>query len=481
MRGLCFALLFLFVIANFVSISASESASSESLIYAVVMNGRHSGYMEMTITPGETDGAPTVTVQETVVKVKTMGTMSTITVRSRRETASPSGKVLTIDTEIARGERSQGSRLLFKDNEVLITPKGEGEPKTLKLDSTTIIDDGVSFPYLIEDLSDARVKTKTYTVLDTMRGETGERVFTRSGPAKVRLAGRVFDCLLFESTDKSVGVRGKVWVDTATGHAVRTENSMGMITYLTDKTYKTKFLKGEPLDKVETAAPKAAATAELQPIAKVPWKKGETCQYAYSYGDKEVGTETFTFLGVDETEEGKVFACANEMTIQRRTLAFEWRIDEAGRPVGYSSQSKATTNTRYSLKCAFSEKEAAVDAHRLGRDFNETVSLPEKVFLVDDNNVSVFALLALAAPREEGAICVFKAFHPTKIEVLSCRLTVKGEETISWNGGDVVCRRLDLELGESDSRSIKLWIDAEGRLLRQTEQGGLMVMELVGE
>jgi len=44
----------------------------------------------------------------------------------------------------------------------------------------------------------------------------------------------------------------------------------------------------------------------------------------------------------------------------------------------------------------------------------------------------------------------------------------------------VACRRIDLVIGESNSRSIEMWIDSEGRLLRQTEQAGLLVIELVG-
>ncbi len=479
MRGFCFLGLFLFVLTGFGLLCASESASSESLFYAVVMNGRHSGYMEMTITPGEAAGAPTVTVQETLMKVKTLGTTTDVTVRTRREAAPGTGKVLSIDTEIASADRSQGFRLLFKDDEVLITPKGKGEAKTLKIDSTVIVDDGVSFPYLIRDLADAGVKSKTYSVLDTLRGETVERVFTRSGPAKIKLANRVFDCLVFESIDKSMGVRGKVWVDTATGRAVRTENSMGVITYLADETYKRKFLKGEPLDDVETVAPKAA-TAELQPIGQIPWTVGEMYEYVYSYGDKKISTESFTLKSVEKTEKGRVFTCANELKIQKMTLAFEWQIDQAARPISYSAETRAS-GTRYEVKCAFGDKEVAIDAHRLGYPMKKIMPLPEKIYFVDDNNVSAFAFLALSAPKEEGAICDFKAFHATKIEIFPCRLTVKGMETISWNGRDVACRRLDIVVGESNSRSIEMWIDSEGRLLRQAEQGGLSVMELVGE
>ena len=288
MRGVFCLALGLFAIVCFGPVLAAENEKAESLYFALVLNGRHTGYMEMTITPGNTAGAPTVTVQEMVQKVKTLGTTTTVTYRSTRETAPGSGKVLSVDSEVTQGSRKTGSTLIFKDGEVFVTPKPEGEVKTLKINSATIVDDGISFPYLLKDFSDQNVKTKIYPVLDTMRNEIIERIYTRGGPAKVKLAGRIFECLVFESADKKIGVRGKVWVDTATGRAVRTENSMGVITYLADKSYKKRFLSGEPIDKVETVKPKAP-TAELQPVGEVPWKVGESYQYLYTYGDKSHG------------------------------------------------------------------------------------------------------------------------------------------------------------------------------------------------
>jgi len=397
MRGHCFLGLILFVFAGSGLLDASQSArsesqsarsesqnaqsesqnaQSESYIYAVVMNGRHSGVMEMTITPGKNAGAPTVTDQETLVKVEMLGTATDITVRSKRLTAPDTGKILSIDTHIARGDKSQGARLLFKEGEVVITPKGEGETKTLKIDSAVVVDDGISFPYLIRDLSDAGEKSKKYAVLDTMRGEVIDRLFTRSGPAKVKLANRVFDCLVFESVDTTVGVRGKVWVDRATGRAVRTENSMGMITYLTDAVYKKKFLEGEPPDDV-AKVDRPAANAQLQTIGEIPWKEGEVYEYVYTYGDKETSRETFLLKGVEKTEKGQVFSCANEFKIQKMTLAFEWKLDQAARPVSYSAETRAS-GTRYEVDCAFSDTEVAVDAHRLGYPMKKTIPFSEK-------------------------------------------------------------------------------------------------------
>lgn len=476
MRGVFFLCSCLFVVTMACPFLTADGESSETMYFAVVSNGEHNGFLEMTIIPGKTAGAPTVTKQDMVLKIKSLGKTVEINVHTTRHEDPATGKVLSIDTGMVRGTRSIGSLLDFKEGKVIITPKQGGEVKTLEIDSSVIVDDGVTYPYLIEDLSGAETKSKVYSILDAMRGQVSKRVFTRTGPAKVKLAGRVFDCLVFESTDKTFGVRGKVWVDRSTGRAVRTENSMGVVTYLADEGYKKDFLAGKPLDKVDTIK-KTPANAELQPISDVPWKVGETYRYVYSSDEKVQGTENFTVEKIDAGSKGMVISCSNELSMQKTILEFEWTVDQNDRPRQYSCKTRAR-KVPYTMECAFSGKDVTVKAHRLGHDMNKTIPLPDRCYFVDDNNVGIFAILALAAPKQKGAICEFKAYHPTRVEIVSCRLEVKGAETIKWGGRDVECRRIDMVIDGPMKRETTMWLDAEGRLLRQSEQGGMLVMEL---
>jgi hypothetical protein len=81
-------------------------------------------------------------------------------------------------------------------------------------------------------------------------------------------------------------------------------------------------------------------------------------------------------------------------------------------------------------------------------------------------------------PREEGQTAAFKVFHPSSMQVLPGQVTAKGVETIDWSGKQVECSVLDISLAGTP---IQMFVNERGVLLRQTEQGGAVVVDLVEE
>jgi len=110
-----------------------------------------------------------------------------------------------------------------------------------------------------------------------------------------------------------------------------------------------------------------------------------------------------------------------------------------------------------------------------GNPVERTIELPGRVYLLFNNHVGLLTFLAAAAPVEEGEARTFKIFHPNSMQVLPAQVTAKGLEKIDWGGKALECRLLQFSLAGTQ---IMMWVDGEGRLIRESEAGGALVMEL---
>jgi len=211
----------------------------------------------------------------------------------------------------------------------------------------------------------------------------------------------------------------------------------------------------------------------LGTFEELPWKAGETYTYRYVYQGTPIGTDVFTFERLAGDQGG--WACSTKLDLTGRSASSQWRIDRRGRPLHYEMEGRAGA-VEYSIECAFSEDAVAEKVVQSSRTTQKTISLPDPVYLVDNNNFSGFAALAAAAPMAEGAVYVFKVFHPATMQVLPVQLTVSGRERIPFGDEERDCAVCSLVLAGTP---LKLWVDGEGRILRETEAGGRLVVELV--
>jgi hypothetical protein len=218
-------------------------------------------------------------------------------------------------------------------------------------------------------------------------------------------------------------------------------------------------------------------TAGLEGLGKVPWEVGKTYNFTYAHNGKPIGTETLTVKSFDQTISGGVYTVANVTTIQTFKASFEWKLKLDGTPIAYKTEGKGGS-LDYTIECAFSEGEVVEKVVKAGQPIEKTIPLTDKTYLIDNNNGSILAFLALTAPEKEGGTFAFKAFHPPSMTIIPAQVTVKGLETITSRGREVECRHLVYSVAGT---KIEMWIDGEGRLLREAEAGGAMVLELMGE
>jgi transglutaminase-like putative cysteine protease len=206
-----------------------------------------------------------------------------------------------------------------------------------------------------------------------------------------------------------------------------------------------------------------------------PWKVGETYAFTYAYSGSIIGRETLVVKRFEEGDGGGVYSCASELDLTgAMTASSEWELAGDGRPIRFASKGKARGEA-FAIDCRFSEGQVVEKVVKGENTFERTVELPENVFLIMNNCMGLLAFLAAAAPREEGQTCAFKFFHANTMQVLAAQVTPKGKETITWGGREVECRKLDFSLAGTP---ITMWVDEDGRLIRESEGGGALVMEL---
>lgn len=219
-------------------------------------------------------------------------------------------------------------------------------------------------------------------------------------------------------------------------------------------------------------------TAGLVSISRVPYEIGKSYTFKYTVGGDQIGTETLTVKSLDQTISGGVYTCECRVKFPPDlTALIEFKLDHDGFPISFNLEADAK-GTEVTIDCEFTEGKVVEKLVQGGKLVERTVDLSEKVRLISNNNVSLLALLALTAPKEEGEVGSFTAFHPPSMQVFPGQITNKGAATITSNGRKVECRLLHFSLAGTP---IEIWVDESGRLIREEEQGGSVKTEFVGE
>ncbi|MEW6072772.1 MAG: transglutaminase domain-containing protein [Planctomycetota bacterium] len=210
-------------------------------------------------------------------------------------------------------------------------------------------------------------------------------------------------------------------------------------------------------------------------FARSPWEVGKTYTYRYAMAGLPIGTDSFTVESREERADGTlVITCRTKLAITGLETGGTFQVDGRGRPLSFHLTGKAAA-LEYRLDCEFAAGEVVEKVVKAGQPIERTVELPEEVYLLDNNHFGGYALLLAAVPRTAGAVLSFRIFHPSTTQLLPMQITVGGKEAIEVGGETIECTVCDLVLAGTP---LKVWLDAEGRIRRETEASGRLVVEL---
>jgi hypothetical protein len=228
----------------------------------------------------------------------------------------------------------------------------------------------------------------------------------------------------------------------------------------------------EILDYKTASEEKAASPETAIPFENRSWEKGNSWTYEYIYKGSSLGTDTFTVESF--TKEGEVYHSSTKLDLKGRTSSGEWKITTQGQPIMYRNQGKAGT-VQYSIDCEFHPDKIIVKIVQAGQPLERTIKLHEPVYLLDNNNFSLFVYLLAGLPLAEGKKYSAKAFHPTSLQILPFEIVVKGREKIRIDSKDRDCWICDFDFAGT---MLKLWIDSKGSILKESEQNNQLIVNL---
>ena len=223
-------------------------------------------------------------------------------------------------------------------------------------------------------------------------------------------------------------------------------------------------------------AQEGITAAKVGSFVELPWELGVTYTYTYTQGGKRLATDSFTILDRTEEREDVVWTYDTKFVMGTREVVGTVQMNGAGRPLAYHLDGKAGT-IEYTVDCEFTDEHVVEKAVQAGRPMERTVPLPAEVYLLDNNNFSGYAMLLAGIPLTPGTGITLRAFHPTSMQLLPVRITVGAKETIAVGGVEVDCTVCELNIAGTP---LRLWVDARGRIRRETEGGGRLVVELEG-
>lgn len=270
-----------------------------------------------------------------------------------------------------------------------------------------------------------------------------------------------------------MGKGGWITVDS-TAHEIDYVDS-GHIRLGTQTSFNPK--KMEVLDYKAGSMKKGKPISGLGSFKNIPWDIGKAYTYNYIANGKSIGTEIFTLKSFEKKKDNHayVYTCSTQVNLQGLNASSEWKIDTSGTPLEYKVKGKAGT-IEYSIDCRFSKDQIVEKVVKSGTPIERTIKLTDKVYLIDNNNMSLFAFLLAGIPREKGKIINFKIFHPSSMQLLPAQVTVKDQEQITINGNVYKSWPLDIIMA---GVTLKMWVDETGRLLRDSERNGAIVIDLL--
>lgn len=270
-------------------------------------------------------------------------------------------------------------------------------------------------------------------------------------------------------TEVWMGKAGWIPVDS-TAHEIDFVDS-GHIRLGSETTFSPKKMEILDYRPRPTGAPMDTARIGFKSL---PWKIGKTYTYTYSYKGRPLGTDSFTIESYEQKDGRGVYTARTKLALQGREASGTWKIDDAGRPISYHAEGKVRT-TEYTIDCAFSKGQVVEKAVQGDRPIERTIKLEGDVYLLDNNNFSLYAFLVSGLPFDSGTTVTIDVFHPSAMQVFPTQITVTGNEELTVAGKKIPCRKCKVVLAGT---TLELWVDEKGRIVKETEADGKLVVAL---
>ena len=204
-----------------------------------------------------------------------------------------------------------------------------------------------------------------------------------------------------------------------------------------------------------------------------PYPIGEKVVFYFLLDDREIGTDTFLIERVDEYDGKTAFFIRSNLELTGLSTSGETILSRTGGPLYYSVKGQ-TSQFDYSIDCRFSGDMVEVTLKKGDVESVREINLPSNVMLFDNNNLGHFAMMLSRFDLAEETVFTIDAFHPASMSVLPLKVSIGNLEQITVRETVFQAYRIAIEiLGQT----LIMHVTEDGALIRDSEQGGRLVIE----
>ncbi len=224
-------------------------------------------------------------------------------------------------------------------------------------------------------------------------------------------------------------------------------------------------LKYMPENKQANAPP----PVDIKPL---PWKPNQLYTYVYNQGDKQLGSESFSFV---QPTEGADAAFRLEAEI-KLSLGFFMSLvadttlttNKTAHPISFH-RNLAAGLQKVNISCAFDGKTVSEKVSG-SKNLDQTVQYPPGAYCFDNNFTSSFALIFSQLDVESDGAFTMQTFHPSSLQIIPLKILPKEWGSVAMDDVDVEARRFEVSPIQNT-----IWVTRNRRLIR-VEQGDLAII-----
>ena len=194
----------------------------EKNYHAIEMSGIPMGYIEGTAVDSATKSKrPFVITSRIIMRMTLLGQPMDIFMKEKRRFSPGNRRPDSIHFLLDSGQMKVESLMEIEGDVAHFFPRTGGKAKKITLDPGIFVSDDELHASVVKTAGDWKEKTRTFRILDYVRGNILEQRFILTGVERLILEVGQFDCLTFLVRDLSLGIESKLWLEKQSGKIVR--------------------------------------------------------------------------------------------------------------------------------------------------------------------------------------------------------------------------------------------------------------------
>lgn len=237
-------------IAVFIGCSSDDGR----IYYAVEQQGIVSGYTEAQIDTMEIDGKTAITIDEiTEVKTSLFDAVMTATFAFKYHVDTTTGMYFYHESDIKQRMLHLGGKIEVFGDYLVATDNSSSISDTIEIAPDLILQNTLYFAHLIRDFADADADSIHYDLFSEIDNSIHKLIYFNPRIDSEKFAGREYRALKLDLIDKTLGLRGEIWIDTESKYLLKSDLPTRVV-YLADRSIKKKVRDSNIDDLILTRA-----------------------------------------------------------------------------------------------------------------------------------------------------------------------------------------------------------------------------------